>query len=499
MGNHESPSTESGDTVSENSYGNLIGNRISYVGDTYQVTSPVTNKTVGQIYLANKADISNAISDLDPSKYMPSMTEVFEFLNRLKDQLEINRDRIFEQAYLETGFIAEDTTEIVDGAIEYLNDFEIYAGKDQRHERIIRHSYSSATGRDMRMIDRPFRCIAAVVPQNASLTLGIVIIASALCAGSRVILRPSLQTGTTGALLAEAILKSEPPESCISIVNCLAKDFLEACNESENVDLIHYIGSNQYAMPVFSNAFSAGKVCLIDGQGNGMLYVDDTFSIEEAVRIVTSGATRYNGGTCTSINGVLIKDTIYKPFKEALVEAFTNLRVGHPLEQNTQVGPLFSDKQATLLKQNISDSAEARILCGGNVKNAYFSPAVIENVSLDSTIVREGMFGPALWLKQVSEEEMWQWLKANRFPLSDTILSTNKELIRSFAVNSRAARICVNSDPSIESMFEPWGGYPPSGLNPVSTWIDKYRQTFQLDGTLADIMTVNTDTRSRHS
>lgn len=350
----------------------------------------------------------------------------------------------------------------------------------------------------MRMVSRPFRCVAAIVPQNATLTLGVVIIASALFSGSRVILRPSLQSGTTGALLAKAILKSEPPESCISVANCQANHFLEACNESEHVDLIHYIGSNQYAMPVFSSAFTAGKTCLIDGQGNGMLYVDDTFSIDEAVRIVTSGATRYNGGTCTSINGVLINDKVYNPFKEALVESFASLHVGHPLEPGTQVGPLFSSKQANSLRHSIKDSAKARLICGGNVKDAYFSPAVIDNVNLDDTIVREGMFGPALWIKQVDENELWQWLKANRFPLSDTILSANNQLIHSFANHTRAARICINNDPSIESMFEPWGGYPPSGLNPVSIWIDKYRQTFQLDGKLADIMSVNTETRNRH-
>jgi len=485
--------------VNNNRYGNLIDNSISYCGDTHQVTSPVTNGTIGKVTLASRSDISDAISDLAPSKPLPSRPEVFTFLKRLQAQLENYRDKIFEHTYLETGFIAEDSGEIVDGAIEYLSDFEAHTNEAQNNERIIPHSYSSETGRDMRMLNRPFHCIAAMVPQNASLTLGIVMIASALYAGSRIILRPSLQSGTTGALLAEAVFRSEPPESCISIVNCLAKDFLEACNESDNVDLIHYIGSNQYAMSVFTSAFSAGKTCLIDGQGNGMLYVDDSFPVDEAVRIITSGVTRYNGGTCTSINGVLIKDTIYQPIKEALVENFKKLHVGHPLEQCTQVGPLFSAQQAITLKQSINDADQAKLLCGGKVNDAYFSPAVIENVNLESAVVREGVFGPAVWIKDVAENEVWQWLKANRFPLSDTILSTNRKLIETFTAHSKAARICINNDPSIESMFEPWGGYPPSGLNPVSTWIDKYYQTFQLDGELTDIMAVNTDSRARHS
>ena len=199
-------------------------------------------------------------------------------------------------------------------------------------EQIIRHSYSSGSNRDIRITQRPFRCVAAVVPQNASLSLSIIIIASALYAGSRVILRPSLQNGPTGALLAESVMQSDPPEDYIVIANCLARDFVDACCTCESVDLIHYIGSNQYAQSVFTQAFNAGKICLLDGQGNGFLYLDDTFPLADAVRIITSGATRYNGETCTSVNGVLIKDTIYEQVKEALVDSFRNLHLGPPLD-----------------------------------------------------------------------------------------------------------------------------------------------------------------------
>ena len=112
--------------MNNNRYGNLIDNSISYCGDTHQVTSPVTNRTVGKVTLASRPGISDAISDLAPSKPLPSRPEVFAFLKRLHAQLENYRDRIFEHTYLETGFIADDSDEIVDGAIEYLSDFEAH-------------------------------------------------------------------------------------------------------------------------------------------------------------------------------------------------------------------------------------------------------------------------------------------------------------------------------------------------------------------------------------
>ncbi len=230
-----------------------------------------------------------------------------------------------------------------------------------------------------------------------------------------------------------------------------------------------------------------------------MLYVDDSFPREEAVRLITSGATRFNGETCTSVNGVLIQDTVYESVKEALVEAFKNLRVGHPLDRGIEIGPLFSGKQAFDLRRILRETPGGRILCGADVQGAYFTPAILEGVQLQDPAVQQGFFGPALWIRSIREDDLRDWLRANQFPLSDTVLSTRKDLIQTVARNSRAARICVNEDPSVESMFEPWGGYPPSGFNPVSVWTEKYVQTFQLDGRLKEIITVPSHLRSEDS
>jgi aldehyde dehydrogenase (NAD+) len=423
-----------------------------------------------------------------------STEEVFGFLQRLSEQLRLRRAEFYEKTYLETGFIAPDSAEIVDGAGEFLQDFEIYARATPFQEQVIRHSYSGQSMRDMRLVDRPLRCVAVIVPQNASLTLSVISIASALYAGARVVLRPSLQSGSTGALLAEAVRESHPPTpQSVSIVNCFASDFLEACYASPGVDLIHYIGSNRYALSVLVDSFKAGKMCLLDGQGNGWLLLDETFDLEEAVPIIAAGATRFNGEICTSVNGVLATPSVYPRLRERLVEAFQHLQVGHPLGQGIQVGPLFSEKQALELRTTLG---QAEVLCGAEVEGAYFRPAILAGVGPEEAIVREGFFGPAVWIQAAPAEDFTAWLHQNRYPLSDTILSRNQDLIRQIARCSRAARICVNEDPSIESMFEPWGGYPPGGINPVSPWIDKYRRRFQMDGQLREISRIPRDLRT---
>src|SRR6185503_3512949 len=245
---------------------------------------------------------------------------------------------------------------------------------------------------------RPYHTVAALVPQNAALPLTVTIIASALYAGSRLLLRPSLQCAATGSLLADLVSRSEPPEGSIHIVNALAEEFLQAICNTAPIEMIHYIGSNRYALDVFNRAFAARKICLLDGQGNGMLYVDDGYPIDRAVPLITSGATRYNGETCTSVNGVLVHPRRFEEVREGVVESFRSLRVGHPGEHQTRVGPLLSERQAEELASLLSSGNSRRVLCGGTNEGAYFKPTVVEGVDALEGIVCDGFFGPAIWI-----------------------------------------------------------------------------------------------------
>lgn len=457
----------------------------------YPLISPVNGELVEEIQVVTALELAATLAELPPTAPETPPAEVFAFLGRLSEALARHRERMFHLTVLETGFIARDSSEAVDGSISFLEDFATFVRSQPPRRQLVRHSYSVPGERDMRIASRPLNGIAGVVPQNASLPLGITILASALYAGARVVLRPSLQCGATGALLARLVAESDPPSQTIWVANCLASEFVDESCAAGAIDLIHYIGSNRYAIPVLTQSFNAGKTCLLDGQGNGLLYVDDQFPIQEAAEIITAGATRYNGETCTSINGVVAHPTIYAPLRDALVDSFRSLRLGHPLEAGVHIGPLFSEKQVAALEETLGNGrGGSRLLCGGRRQGAYFAPAIVEKPAPDDPLATEGLYGPAIWIVPGDERAATAWFRNNRFPLSDTVLSHRASVVKELAAASRAARICLNADPSIESMFEPWGGYPPSGLNPVSIWTEKYRQAYQLDGRLKDVLAV---------
>jgi hypothetical protein len=117
--------------------------------------------------------------------------------------------------------------------------------------------------------------------------------------------------------------------------------------------------------------------------------------------------------------------------------------------------PLFNAEHAAGLIGDLRAGSSTRLLCGGLSRGAYFTPAVVEGVAPGDAISRQGFFGPALWVHPVAPGQVHAWLRANEFPLSDTVLSTRPEVIEAFALQSRAARVCVNEDPSVNPCSSP--------------------------------------------
>ncbi len=410
-----------------------------------------------------------------------TQSEKLCFLKRLCSKIKENREKLVPMLVMETGYIRSDSEEIIDGSIDFLEQFEKGTMTGAPVGMSIPVPFGTDSERTIRLASRPYRRVAAIVPQNASFGMTLIVLAASLYCGVKLVLRASLQSGLTNEYLKKLVKESSPPEKSVEFVSCLATDFLKACYDSPSVDLIHYIGSNRYVASVLIDSFNSGKTCLLDGQGNGLVYVDRSFPVDKAITLITEGAVRYNGETCASMNGVLCHPDIYKSLRDGLCDSLGALSVGHPMEAGTDVGPLFSGSQATHIGDLVRSSG-GKFISGGKIEGAYIKPGLVEGVEGGTALVTEGFMGPIAWMARVKFKESERWFNANKYSLSDTILSMDSDQIKNFAGKSKSPRICINVDSSLESMFEPWGGYPPSGLNPVSIWTQKYLQTFQIDG-----------------
>lgn len=411
-----------------------------------------------------------------------------DFAARLDLALTALAPQLLETIQHETGFVARDCAELVEGSLDYLRAFpqllaDIDAASAQPAPQV--YQLPDASQRQIRLIRSAWGSVAVILPQNAFLLIALTTMLNALATGNRVILRAPQQSARSAALLTAALQAAEAPAGSVSVVLARAREFIDGVCRAPQPGLIHYMGSSQHAPQLVADAFRWGKTALIDGSGNGWIWVDADVDADQAAELLTAGALRYNGQTCTSINGALIHPALYPALRERLTQRWSRLRVGNPATADVDVGPLFDEAQAAWCEQQLK-SGGGRVLCGGERRANLLQPTLIDAPALDSSLVREGLFGSGMWIAPGDRDAFTALWPHNRYPLCAAALSTDPDPAWWAARLPNAARLLFNGDPSIEYIFEPWGGYPASSLNRVSLWSEKYQRVTSIDAPLDD-------------
>jgi lactaldehyde dehydrogenase len=407
---------------------------------------------------------------------------LWRFALALHGSLERRVPLLREAVERETGFPPEDCAELVQGTLDYARGFAAQVlGSDTVPGPALGYD-PGGQPRQIRMARAPWGTVAVVLPQNAFLLLAVTCLLNALAAGNRVVLRAPTQSARSAALLGVALDEALPPahQAAVSVVLAPAREFVDALCRSPLPCLLHYLGGSRHAPDLLARGFRAGKGVLVDGDGNGWVWVAEDADPDAAADTLTRGALRYNGQTCTSINGAVIHPAIYPALRERLVARWRRFGGNDPIAPPA-VGPLFDARQAEECLRRVGESGGS-VLCGGERRENFLAPTLVAEPDGNSELVRDGVFGPVLWVTPGDRDAFVSlWRRANRYPLCAGVLSPSADAAWWVARLPNLARLTLNGDPSVEHLFEPWGGYPASGANPVGPWLDKYRRVVQID------------------
>jgi glyceraldehyde-3-phosphate dehydrogenase (NADP+) len=445
-------------------------------GKAVELQSPIDKSPIQQVNLLSEDELEALLSpQLAISRL--SSEELNQFCQRFHTALQQWHCELLQTTQLETAFTRSDCEEVIEGVLAYVRDFPDTLASS---ETAALHYDCGPQKRQIRLVPTAWGTVAVVLPQSAFLILGITCLLNALAAGNRVILRAPLQCARSAALLSEVLQTAGPPQEAVSVVLTRGKEFTDAIYRSSSPQLLHYLGSSRYASSLLSESFTHKKPSIIDGEGNVWVWVGEDADPERVAEILTEGALRYNGQTCTSINGAVIHPAIYAAVKERLVARWGQVTAGNPLTEDVQVGPLMDEEQSAWCEGRIRESG-GTVLCGGTREGNLLHPTLAAEPNWDSELVTEGLFGTAMWIAPGDAEEFANRWQSNRFPLCVGVLSPSANTNHWLERLSNVARLCINGDPSIEYIFEPWGGYPTSGVNPVSTWRQKYQRIVAID------------------
>lgn len=320
----------------------------------------------------------------------------------------------------------------------------------------------------------PVGTVAIISPWNFPTATASWKIAPALAYGNAVVWKPANATPASAVALAEIIARQDIPKGLFSLVMGAGRSIGQRLVESPKINAISFTGSVPVGKSIAAAAVqNLTKVQMEMGSKNALAVMDDA-DIDLAVSLAVAGAFGSTGQKCTASSRLIVHKDVHDEFVEKLVIATKALKVGHALENGTQMGPVVSEQQLieNLAYTKIGVTEGAELVCGGVRLNMptegyYMSPGLFINSTNDMRINREEMFAPlAAVIKVDSYDEALHVVNDTNFGLTSGIVTTNLARATHFRRNARTGCVMVNLATAGTDYHVPFGGRGDSSYGP---------------------------------
>src|SRR5438067_7402755 len=247
---------------------------------------------------------------------------------------------------------------------------------------------------------RPRGVVGQIIPWNFPLLMVAWKIAPALAAGNTVVLKPAETTPLSALLFCDVLRQAELPPGVVNIVTGDGRTGA-AIVEADGVDKVAFTGSTEVGKAIQRELAGTGKRLTLELGGKAANIIFDDAALDQAVEGIVNGIYFNQGHVCCAGSRLLVQESIYEPVVEKLKRRLATLRVGDPLDKNTDVGAINSKEQLTRIRDRVSSGAEegAEIYqppCRLPEKGYWFAPTVFTNVAQSYRIAQEEIFGPVL-------------------------------------------------------------------------------------------------------
>ncbi|MGB5870081.1 MAG: aldehyde dehydrogenase family protein, partial [Albidovulum sp.] len=350
--------------------------------------------------------------------------------------------------------------------------FTYYAAETLRNQGDLAESVRPGIEIDVRR--EPVGVVAIVSPWNFPVATPAWKIAPALAFGNAVVWKPANVTPASAIMLTEIIARQDIPAGLFNLVTGAGRTVGQRLIESRGVDAISFTGSVPVGRGIAASAMAnMTKVQMEMGSKNPMIVMDDA-DLDLAVAHSSGAAFGGTGQKCTAASRLIVHEKIHDAFVERLVKAANAFKVGHALEEGTQIGPVVSEGQ---LAQNldyigIGKAEGAELLCGGQrleraTEGYYMAPTVFAGTRNDMRINREEMFAPVTCVMKVgSYDEALSLANDSEFGLTAGIMTRSLARASHFRSHMRAGCVMVNLPTAGTDYHVPFGGRGASSFGP---------------------------------
>ncbi|MEU6658948.1 NADP-dependent succinic semialdehyde dehydrogenase [Streptomyces sp. NPDC046821] len=317
---------------------------------------------------------------------------------------------------------------------------------------------------------RPLGVVLAVMPWNFPLWQVVRFAAPALMAGNVGLLKHASNVPQTALYLEDLFRRAGFPEGCFQTL-LVGSRAVEGILRDRRVAAATLTGSEPAGRSVGAIASDEVKKTVLELGGSDPYVVMPSADVAKAAQVAVTARTQNNGQSCIAAKRFIVHTDVYDEFTRLFVSGMRDLKVGDPMDENTQVGPLASEQGRTDLEELVDDAVEsgATVLCGGRRPEAYakagwfYEPTVITDITQDMRIHLEETFGPVATLYRVSDlDEAVALANDTPFGLSSNVWTHDTAEIDRFARDIEAGGVYVNGMTASHPAF-PFGGAKRSG------------------------------------
>src|ERR1700744_2549623 len=382
--------------------GHMIDGKIvaSISGDTFETKSPIDGSVLASVARGNAEDIDRAATAASLAfkawrDIGPSMRK--KLLHRVADAIEDRADDIAVLECIDTGqahrFMAK-------AAIRAAENFRFFADKCAE----ARDGLNTPSEEHWNISTRvPIGPVGVITPWNPPFMLSTWKIAPALAAGCTVVHKPAEWSPVTADMLARLVKEAGVPDGVLNTVHGIGEEAGKALTEHSAIKAIGFVGESATGSAIMAQGSKTLKRVHFELGGKNPVIVFDDADLDRAVDAVVFMIYSLNGERCTSSSRLLVQTSIHDRFVERVAERVGRLKVGHPLDPATEIGPLIHqrhlDKVLSYFKIARDDGAQIRV---GGARAERLGPGfyVAQNLftRAKSTmrVAREEIFGPVL-------------------------------------------------------------------------------------------------------
>lgn len=436
-------------------------------GERFEVRSPGDGSLVGTVPRCTEKDVQKAIAAATEAQKVLERMSVRKRAELLWKAFAIAERRAEEDAVMLCRECGKTITEARSEVSEYNNPHYIEAAEGLKRLRGAVHPWTQTDDTNKRiMVTRePIGVVGVISPWNWPIDIPNIAASHGLAAGNAVIMKPASTTPYSAIALAEIYEEAGFPPGSVSVVTGPGDIVGAELVRNPGTNAIHFTG--EIATGKYLTQIAGVKRLLLELGGNGPLVVMDDANLDEAVEAAIVGCFYLAGQVCTASERILVHEAVHDEYVEKLLARTRLIKVGDPLDESTDMGPLNNAANAEKVQAHLDDARErgGEFVCGGGSDGLYFEPTIVDGVTSDFLMARDETFGPVAPIMTFSTiEEAIAIANETPYGLQGAAFTSSLRTAFLLGEGIKCGTVHINETNNTWDQLSPFGGCKQSGL-----------------------------------